>query len=211
MPRTGEPKPSESSVPGLGRAIASVRAARGWKRGELAKKAGISYPYLSEIENGGKAGSTNAIAKIAGALGVTPADLFTAAENIESGGDVAEVLQASATPPGTRSNQAFVSADSWEALPSAADSGGFMLVTPALRSASAAGLRPPRSLTPPPASVDFEEQLVARVTAQVRAELERWLSAELEPAVRAQVRAALADLGPDEVARIRAEHTDRGH
>jgi DNA-binding XRE family transcriptional regulator len=51
----------------------SVRAFRNWRglsAGELARQAGISAPYLSEIENGNKDGSLPVLKRIAVALGV---------------------------------------------------------------------------------------------------------------------------------------------
>jgi transcriptional regulator with XRE-family HTH domain len=38
----------------LGRAITAARSELGMKRSELATRAGVSYPYLSELENGTK-------------------------------------------------------------------------------------------------------------------------------------------------------------
>jgi len=55
-----------------------VRAFRSWRglsAGELARKSGISAPYLSGIETGGKAGSVSVLKKIAAALGVDLEDL----------------------------------------------------------------------------------------------------------------------------------------
>lgn len=64
----------------LGRAIAAARSAQGVKRRELAERAGVSYPYLSELENGTKQGSTQKIAAIADALGMTGSQLLAQAE-----------------------------------------------------------------------------------------------------------------------------------
>ncbi len=65
----------------LGRAIKVLRAERGVERRELAEASGISYPYLSEIENGKKRASSKALIAIAEALGVAPSDLLAMAED----------------------------------------------------------------------------------------------------------------------------------
>ena len=70
----------------LGRAIASLRTARGMKRMDLKQASGLSYPYIAEIENGSKKSpSLKAIAAIAAALGVSPAELQARAEELKSG------------------------------------------------------------------------------------------------------------------------------
>lgn len=52
-------------------AIKILRKYRGFTQAELAEKAGISRPYLTEIETGKKDGSVRAIKSIAEALGVS--------------------------------------------------------------------------------------------------------------------------------------------
>src|SRR6266545_2322629 len=64
----------------LGRAIKVLRAERGLERKELAEASGVSYPYLSEIENGKKQPSSKAVLALAEALGVAPSDLLAMAE-----------------------------------------------------------------------------------------------------------------------------------
>ena len=69
----------------LGRAIASLRAAKGMKRMDLKQASGLSYPYIAEIENGSKKSpSLKAIAAIAASLGVSPAELQARAEELRS-------------------------------------------------------------------------------------------------------------------------------
>jgi transcriptional regulator with XRE-family HTH domain len=65
---------------GLGRAVKILRTALGVERKELAERSGVSYPYLSEIENGKKRPSTDALRAIADALGVSSSDLMAEAE-----------------------------------------------------------------------------------------------------------------------------------
>lgn len=65
---------------GLGRAIQVRRAELGLKRKDLARLASLSYPYLSELENGSKAPSAKALGQLADALQLSPADLLAFAE-----------------------------------------------------------------------------------------------------------------------------------
>jgi DNA-binding XRE family transcriptional regulator len=60
----------------LGRAIRVLRTERGLERKDLAEAAGLSYPYLSEIETGRKRASSKALFVIAEALGVRPSELL---------------------------------------------------------------------------------------------------------------------------------------
>src|SRR5207247_9042405 len=66
----------------LGRAIKVLRAQQGKGRRELADAAQISYPYLSEIENGKKHASSQALVAIAGAVGLRPSQLLELAETL---------------------------------------------------------------------------------------------------------------------------------
>jgi len=70
----------ESFYEALGRAIKVERTAQGIERRELAERAGLSYPYLSEIENGSKRAGPKPLLLIARALGVTQSDLIRIAE-----------------------------------------------------------------------------------------------------------------------------------
>jgi DNA-binding Xre family transcriptional regulator len=56
--------------------VRALRTWRGLSAGELAVKSGISAPYLSEIETGGKAGSVSVLKRIAVALAVDLEDLI---------------------------------------------------------------------------------------------------------------------------------------
>jgi Co/Zn/Cd efflux system component len=60
--------PAKSASRGLGRAITVRRADLGLKRKDLAKESSLSYPYISELENGGKEPSAKALRQIADAL-----------------------------------------------------------------------------------------------------------------------------------------------
>jgi transcriptional regulator with XRE-family HTH domain len=64
----------------LGRTLKVLRAERGMDRAELAELSGLSYPYLSEIENGKKQPSTSALSSLAEAFGMKLVDLLALAE-----------------------------------------------------------------------------------------------------------------------------------
>jgi hypothetical protein len=151
----------------LGRAIAATRAERGMKRGHLAESAGVSYPYLSELENGTKRGSTQKLAQIADALGLTSSQLLARAEALARGGTGAPTPWYSTTGRGPTGSPAAVDRGDDTRSP-------------------AVSLRPLGGL-----SERTEDAIVERVTQEVRQEIERWLDVELPIAVREHVRAAL--------------------
>ena len=64
----------------LGRTIKVMRTEQGFDRRELAERAGISYSYVTEIENGDKPASSKVLAMIAGALEMRLHELIAAAE-----------------------------------------------------------------------------------------------------------------------------------
>lgn len=66
----------------LGRAIAARRVTLGMKRKDLAEASALSYPYIAEIENGGKSPSQRALNAIAEALKVPPSELLLYSEQI---------------------------------------------------------------------------------------------------------------------------------
>ena len=84
----------------LGRTIRVYRAARDMGRRDLAEQADVSYSYLAEIENGSKYPSSKALLAIANALGLSPSELLTAAETLETPG---EATAAAAAPEDDRS------------------------------------------------------------------------------------------------------------
>jgi XRE family aerobic/anaerobic benzoate catabolism transcriptional regulator len=66
----------------LGRAIAALRIERGMSRKDLVRAAGISYPYLAEVEKSIKLPSSAMLGKLAAALHVMPSELLERAEQI---------------------------------------------------------------------------------------------------------------------------------
>ncbi len=73
-------KPSDRTRTQLGAAIKRCRIERGMTRRDLEKATGRSYPYLSEIEAGKKAPSTEVLGEIAAALGMEMHELMETAE-----------------------------------------------------------------------------------------------------------------------------------
>ncbi|NLO28592.1 MAG: helix-turn-helix transcriptional regulator [Actinobacteria bacterium] len=64
----------------LGRTIKVIRTDLGIERRDLAERAGISYSYITEIENGNKPPSSSVLGPIASALGLRMSQLIEAAE-----------------------------------------------------------------------------------------------------------------------------------
>ncbi|MGC5628885.1 helix-turn-helix domain-containing protein [Georgenia sp. Z1344] len=62
----------------LGERLRALRHARGERLGDTAGRAGVSPQYLSEMERGVKDPSSEMIAAVAGALGVSLVDLTVA-------------------------------------------------------------------------------------------------------------------------------------
>jgi transcriptional regulator with XRE-family HTH domain len=80
-PTAAAPEGDDLLAAALGRAIKVIRTGLGLDRKRLAKAAGLSYSYLSEIENGRKPASASAQHAIARALGLSPSELLAAAED----------------------------------------------------------------------------------------------------------------------------------
>jgi transcriptional regulator with XRE-family HTH domain len=71
---------SGSFYPALGRAIKVIRTEQGLERKELARLSGLSYPYLSEIEQGKKRPSSESLQAIARSLRLRQSELLERAE-----------------------------------------------------------------------------------------------------------------------------------
>jgi transcriptional regulator with XRE-family HTH domain/CheY-like chemotaxis protein len=65
---------------GFGAAVRRAREELGLSRKELARRAGLSYSYLSELENGAKSASSETYLAIAEALGMRPSQLVARSE-----------------------------------------------------------------------------------------------------------------------------------
>ncbi len=79
-PEGEEPHYTRSFAQALGRTIKVIRTDQGIERRELAERAGISYSYLTEIENGNKPPSPTVLEPLARALGLRMFELMEAAE-----------------------------------------------------------------------------------------------------------------------------------
>lgn len=60
----------------IGQAVRTERTRRGWSMRELASRAGVSQPFLSNVENARVYPSVPSLYALAGALEVRPADLM---------------------------------------------------------------------------------------------------------------------------------------
>ncbi|ALG08482.1 helix-turn-helix domain-containing protein [Kibdelosporangium phytohabitans] len=74
--RSRAPQPAPLWREALGRSLRAIRDEQGGRLVDVARRAGISPQYLSEIERGRKEPSSEMISAVAGALGVGLADLL---------------------------------------------------------------------------------------------------------------------------------------
>jgi transcriptional regulator with XRE-family HTH domain len=168
----------------LGRAVQLRRVQLGLKRPELAKRAELSYPYLSEIENGLKNPSTKALRQLAAALELSPAELIGLADKL---GELSGHGASSKFPD-----------QSEEDLPAASDASLLGRRTPTVGDLASSIMRL-GSVPAPPASGEalLERRVQDLVAAVVRAELAAWARTELPGLVRAEIDRALADREED--------------
>ena len=106
----------------LGKAIRLHRVERDLSRGELADAAGLSYTYISEIENGTKQASSKALRRVAEALGLEAHELLASAALWESDRPPAATAMAAPPPPPAArragGSEQWFHADSLSARPS---------------------------------------------------------------------------------------------
>jgi transcriptional regulator with XRE-family HTH domain len=67
----------ETAATTLGRRVRTLRLARGWSQERLAERADMDRSYLAGIELGARNPSLKALEKLAGALSVRLAELFS--------------------------------------------------------------------------------------------------------------------------------------
>jgi transcriptional regulator with XRE-family HTH domain len=91
-PRRDDPAYYEA----LGRAIQVARTELGLSRRDLAERAGVSYTYLADIENGRRRPSSLPLIKISHALGISPSKLLARAELYHSRGTGRPFLETAA-------------------------------------------------------------------------------------------------------------------
>jgi len=168
-----------TSENGLGKAIEVQRVHLGLKRKDLADASDLSYPYISEIENGAKQPSAKAMRKIADALQMSVADLHARADGYA---DSSPGILGAAGRPASPPLMAFAASVPAIDPPLPAD---------LQRSAG------DRSETEEHA--EFED-VASAVRGAVRSELEQWAREELPDLVRRELQRALAEMAaPREV------------
>jgi len=157
----------ESLQNGLGQAMHLRRVELHLKRADVAERSNLSYPYVSEIENGVKQPSVAALGRIAQALELSVSEL-------------AELSEKYATEPGDRV--------AW-APPAMADSTLAPAFSTSTRRSSSQLLRQDTGFTTPGPGgpIDIEET-VRRV---VREELERWEQDRLPELITREMRRRL--------------------
>ena len=111
---------------GLGRAIKVLRTGQDLSRKDLANRAGLSYSYLAEIENGVKSPSSRALAAIAEGLGFPLHELLEAAATWRTSLSGVEALRPEAWVRRVRTDDRAADSDAAiraeEAAPDYADS-----------------------------------------------------------------------------------------
>jgi transcriptional regulator with XRE-family HTH domain len=162
---------SKPQAQGLGQAITVRRAHLGLKRKELAEKAKLSYPYLSELENGGKEPSAKALRQIADALAMSVSELIAFGETYRPSDEPSEERWS------TRSSGIRTSL-----LQERPDPADIVQTTRAPAFTSAVE-------SPAPAN----EELRAFVRSVVREELQRLVADEVSVTVARELRRVLAD------------------
>ena len=161
---------------GLGRAIEMRRIEMGLKRKDLHERAHLSYPYISEIENGVKEPSAKALRLIAQALDMKVANLA----------DLAEKMQAS---------EAGSNSILFDSSPTVA----YQDVSVAEQQANTVGLSAPKHLMKPspvpPRSGEPAHELPIedQVARALQSEVTRWASQELPGIVQREVNLQLAE------------------
>ncbi len=164
----------------LGRAIQLRRVELGLKRPQLATRAELSYPYLSEIENGMKSPSTKALRQLAAALELSPSELIALAEKL---GEASAHEATSVLVDHSR-----------EELPT--EPVAVLLARRLLAGGNLANsVMSVGSPPAPPIGGEgmLERQIQDLVAAVVRAELAAWARTEMPHLVQAEIERALAE------------------
>jgi transcriptional regulator with XRE-family HTH domain len=166
-----EGRPAEA----LGRALHLRRVELGLKRRDLAVRAELSYPYVSELENGQKEPSAKALRQLAEALELTPADLAALADRLGDESDRSSSLLVDDQERPARAPSPAVRA---VAQPQErVDAYWLTSAVPTPSAGVASGQTPDGVL---------ERWIREVVTDTVRSELVRWATRELPTLVRAE-------------------------
>lgn len=70
----------------VGTALREARVSAGWSMGELARRSGVSQPYISQVERGKFSPSLTTLYRLAGALGVPTSSLVPPMESEDDSG-----------------------------------------------------------------------------------------------------------------------------
>jgi transcriptional regulator with XRE-family HTH domain len=163
-----DPDPAES----FGRAIQLRRTQLGMSRRDFAIEAGLSYPYVCEMEKGQKEPSAKARRQLLNALRLDPVTLASWTELAETPEESPSSLPtADSSRPLEARTLLRGSVDSWSSMPSR--------------------LRQWSGPSSAGRDVGAEHLIADLVAGAVRAELARWTERELPDAVRAEVEAAM--------------------
>jgi transcriptional regulator with XRE-family HTH domain len=149
----------------LGRAIQVRRAELGLKRKDLARLASLSYPYLSELENGSKAPSVKALGQLADALQLSLADLLALAQAMAPSASAARDMRP-------------YSADTSSPVPER-----WSRFAPVVDASRGIPARPAASV----ADNAISDRIAELVAVTVRAELNAWARNELPALVREEL------------------------
>jgi transcriptional regulator with XRE-family HTH domain len=185
----------EAGTVELGRALQVRRAQLGMKRRELADRALLSYPYVSEIENGAKTPSAKALRQLADALRLTPADLMARADQPSAIDDVSpEAIPLARLEQGRQPVYAPPAFDRAPRVPDATANA----VSARIRTSDHPHDSQPSVLASGAAMPEgmlerWIRELVGRI---VREELAAWQAAELPELMRAECRRALDEQDP---------------
>jgi transcriptional regulator with XRE-family HTH domain len=180
---------TSASGSGLGRAIELYRVHLGWKRKDLSKESGLSYPFISEIENGTKEPSSKSLRQIAEALGMSVLELHQLAADYSD--EAVDEPQSLPVTPTWRLIQRDALSESVDLAAQDVDDLG----APLLMSPERAPSRPlPKSVTTLDHAVEAGGLSEDAVREIIRAELEKWTSDQLPSLVRRELQRALADM-----------------
>ena len=180
----------------LGKAITMRRTEMGMKRTKLAERAALSYPYLSEIENGRKQPSAEKLRSLAAALKMNVVDLMGLAEvyeDDEAGVGSASVVSMSRTAR-SRPSDLFEDdvADFRSAESSSFDDPGETPLVPFDRGVDERGQARSHSRDPaaPTGGAAISDEAIRQI---VRSEFERWAADVLPILMRQEIRRFLDD------------------
>ena len=173
-------KPSPGKDTPLGRIVELRRTALGLKRKDLAERARLSYPYISEIENGVKEPSAKALRQIADALELTVAELAALSERVADSPTAPSVVEDVARP---LESLAMLTAP---------------LATTTVSNVPAVSFsRAPRGTRVRRDDSPIDPEVRALVKRLVQQEVEAWLEANLPGLIRAELETRPTQSSPD--------------